>query len=278
MSLIGGGFGLIGNAVGLLGGLSSARALQAAAEANYELEQENAMTRRDLSIAAIRTERTGQQAGYLARGNNFRLELLEIDQKKINIQRIKEATKYKARKDRENIYRTNDQIEQFQSQQLSTVGASGVLTEGSPMEVIADSYDEFNDTLSDLHDRMNYERAAGMQAAVSLEYETQIQAEMHHINRRMFKRERKTAAFANELRRVGVRSQFNTDMAQAEVNLMYAQAQVAGQQASSVAGAIGGLGNSLAQLFPNFGSGSSFPGFIPQQSQQLSPGGFNYGY
>lgn len=248
-------FGAIGSGLGLFGQSQAAEALEEAGKLNYELETENATVRRDMTLASLRTQRMAQRVGYLSGAINLHLDAQQAAAKRRNAKRIRELVEYNSRKDREGISRQSDQFDRLLSTQQSVVGMSGVTAEGAPMEVMTDTVEEFQHTLADLHDRMTFQRAAGLQEAVNLDFEGQWQEHLNQFNRRQFRRTRKLEGFSNRLARMSTRQQFRADLMQAEVNLLYSRAQAQAQQSQAIASGISGIGSAL------FGQGGIFSGF-----------------
>lgn len=246
----------IGGLVGLLGSSQQAQALQEAADMTYEMEIENAAVQRDMSIASLRTQRSAQRVGYLSTALNLNMDLQQAAAKKRNARRIRDVVEYNTRKDREGLSRQSEQFDRLLSTQQSMVGMSGITTEGAPMEVMTDTIEEFQHTLADMHDQATYQRAAGLQEAVNLDFEAKWQTHMNHFNRRQFKRTRKLEGFGNWLGRVSAQQQARAAVMQAEINKKRAEAQIAAQQSQSLASGISTIGSAL------FGSGGVFPGFL----------------
>lgn len=247
---------LIGGIFGFLGGSSQAAALQEAAEMNYEMDTENAAVRRDMSLASLKTQRMGQRVGYLSTAMNLNTDLQRIAAKNRNAKRIRETVEYNTKKDREGLSRQSEQFDRLLSTQQATVGLSGVTTEGAPMEVMTDTVEQFQKSLADMHDQATYQRAAGLQEAVNMEFEAKWEKYLNHFNRRQFKRKRKLEGFANWLGRTSARQQFRSDMMQAEIDYKLAQVQAQAQQSSALSSGLQDIGAAL------FGEGSPFAGFF----------------
>jgi len=255
--------------IGLAGGLGQAAALEEAAADNFELELDNAETRRDFGIAGALTRRSAQRIGYLETAINFGFEAMENMGRRRNIRRLSEEIEYRTEQDRENINRSSEAFERMQGSQRAVIGASGAVGELSGAEVIADSAEQFTMSMGDLYDEMTYNRAAGLSEVANQQYALKWSRYKLKANRRSFKRTRKLEGFANYLEKSGIRAQYSSDVGQAMVNRQLMEAQADGVAANAVAGAISGIGGMISGVMGGASGGApttSFQGFMPSGS------------
>lgn len=127
----------VGTGAAVYGQRQAARTTEQFARFNAMVEANNARLNHRMMLAQAESQRRALEAEAAMQSNNAQM--------------LRQMANAQAGADRENIRRTREDHMRFQAIQRAKVASSGILEEGSPLEVLADTAGLMELTLQDLH-------------------------------------------------------------------------------------------------------------------------------
>ena len=156
---------LLGGITQAAGGLFGASQRRKTAATNYQISAYNAASQRSNTLAALELEKAQNAIQFETAQANAEFALLDAEARERNALRIRQFAEARSEQSRKALRRQRRAFDQLQGTQRANVAGSGVMFEGSVMDVLTDSAAQMQMALADMHDEANFERMASLDEA-----------------------------------------------------------------------------------------------------------------
>lgn len=256
LKLIGGGLSFLSqrNQASAAADVTRFNASQQASDARMNFMAQNAAIEQQ-GLAAEIQQRQAEA--------NYQISLAEASARDRNAKLIAMQAEARTGDSREAIRRKRVEYEKFKASQRSQIAASGVVaSEGSPLELLADTAGEMEVSIQELHRGADLQRTAGLEASRMEGFAADLQ------------RSGASSAFASAsaasglaMSRVGLdqainRSQFGANMAQTNITRMVGMSQSRGMNKAAFGSLLSSAGSAY-QGYDQYKTNQQYKPFKP---------------
>jgi hypothetical protein len=190
-----------------------------AAENNYLIGQNNALTQKQNTELAIGHQRLANEQGYDDAKFNFQMAELNAKARSRNADRLRLFADAKTKEGRLAMRRQKRVFEAFNSKQKAAVGASGIEFSGSALDVLAESTGQMQMALQDMASQANYQRDDNLNRANDEAFGAASDSARARAGMASAQRTYDLNEGASQLGILSASSNYNASIFQASVNL-----------------------------------------------------------
>lgn len=239
--------GLIGAGASLYGQNKSAKAQERAGQYNATIARANAKFDLEAELAAIAGDSLLADMQYAEAQSAYRLSKLEAKMRAEDADRLRLFAEARTDASREEIRRQRLANERFSGSQRARIGASGVIEEGSPLELLAETAGKMELALEEMHRQANYDRSAAYDEAGQIERESGVASILADAELDGAAFRRSSTLRALETDRNSALNRYVSTNAAANLGVATASAQAAATRLSSAGTLLSGVGTWASQ-------------------------------
>lgn len=235
-------FGLLGAGLSIFGGLSQARMQRNQANFNRMIAESNAGFNLRAEMDALQLDEIQSQMALQDAQFNYFIVEKEIEARQENALRLRQFAEARTTASREEIRRKRADFERFQSSQRSSIAASGVTEQGSPLELLVETAGKAELALDEMQREINYERRDLIDRAYMEERDAGVAGIMANLSLKQSGFGNEMAAVSRNMQRVNANQRYEI----AKTGAAYQQAQGYAQSRATLYQAGGSLLSSVS--------------------------------